>query len=206
MDDVHVRHALEQLAREVRRAARTRGGVVDLPGLRFRQRDQLGDILRRHRGVRHHDEVHRDHLRHRREVAQGIDGHGGIEVLVHRQVAERSQEQGGAVGSRPGGRLGADHAARARAVVDDHLLAPGAGQPGREQARDDVGAPARREGDHDADRLRGELCPRRLGEQRGEEKRELPHFSAHFSANSWTCFARAVDSASRKARSVPVET
>src|SRR5262249_240111 len=91
--------------------------------------------------------------------------------------------------------------ARAGAVVDDHLLAPGVGEPRGEKPCDDVGAAARREGHDDAHRLGGEL-----GQGRRRDQRERKSEILHFDTISCTCLAPAVDSARRNDRWVPVGT
>jgi len=58
----------------------------------------------------------------------------------------------GAVGRGLGDRVGADIAARARAVLDHDLLAETGAELLRDDPRDDVGAAAGREGDDQADR------------------------------------------------------
>src|SRR6266516_3715955 len=66
---------LERLHRDVRRAAVARGGVVDLPGPALRERDELGDRLRRQLVADHHHPGDRRHHAHWHEVLQGIVGH-----------------------------------------------------------------------------------------------------------------------------------
>ena len=57
------------------------------------------------------------------------------------------------VGRRTGDDAAGDRAARARPVVDHHLLSPAFEQLGAEHARDYIGRAARRERHHHADRL-----------------------------------------------------
>jgi hypothetical protein len=63
--------------------------------------------------------------------------------------------------------LGADAAARARLVLDQHGLPPGRLQMRRQDPGERVGAPARRERDDDRDRARGKGLRRRF--RAGEE-------------------------------------
>jgi hypothetical protein len=93
--------------------------------------------------------MHVDHLGDRRERAQRIDHHLRIEVLVGGHVAHRRHEERVAVGVGARRGLGADGAARPGAVLDHHSLAPDIGEARREEAGDDVGASAGREGDDD---------------------------------------------------------
>jgi len=51
--------------------------------------------------------MHRDDLGDRSEIAQGIDGHLRDQMLVDREVAQRSQEERMAVGRRARGEFGA---------------------------------------------------------------------------------------------------
>src|SRR5207247_10391746 len=71
--------------------------------------------------------------------------------------AARAEEQGVAVGGRPHYRRGADGAAGAGAVLDDHLLAERFGERRREGAGGDVDVAARRPGYDDAYRAGGEV-------------------------------------------------
>jgi hypothetical protein len=78
---------------------------------------------------------------HRADVAPHVEGQFFVEC---RRIgnAHALQQQRVAVGRRLGGDVGGDHAAAARAVIDDHLLAPDPGKPLGEKPRDDVGAAA----------------------------------------------------------------
>ena len=94
--------------------------------------------------------MHVDHLGDRREGGQRVDRHFRKQVLVDREVAERGHQQGVAI--RRGARrdLGADHAAGAGAVLDNHPLAPQLAKLLPDHAGHDVGAAAGREGHDDA--------------------------------------------------------
>ena len=73
-----------------------------------------------------------------------------VEVVVDRQGAGRAAQQGVAVGLGAPDDLGADIAARAGAVIDDHRLSPGGGELLADQAAQNVGRAAGREGHDDA--------------------------------------------------------
>ena len=93
--------------------------------------------------------------RDRREVPNRIEGHFGEEARVDRERPRRTHQDRVAVGRGLGDEVGADVAARARPVVDHDLLREALGELLRDDASDDVGAAARREGDDEADRLGG---------------------------------------------------
>ena len=68
-----------------------------------------------------------------------------------------------AIGRRPCCKLGADHTASARTVVDDQLMPPELRKLGAEQAHDNVACPTCRIGQHEADRAIGKLLRSRGG-------------------------------------------
>jgi len=116
----------------------------------------IGDVLftAAHSGTSHQMNM--------REIRQRIVRH----VLVeHRPDAMR----GGArhhhevrIAARLGDDVGAQHAARARLVLDDDRLSQPRAEPFRQGARQDVGGTGRREVDDPADRLGGQrLAPPR---------------------------------------------
>jgi hypothetical protein len=110
-----------------------------------------------------HDQQQRRgiHHRHRHEVGERIEGQPGIEIRAHHQRCVAHQQRV-AVGLGPGHDLGADDAARARPVVDHHLLPEGltemlADKPGHDVEH----AGAGREGHDDAQRTAGIVLRRR---------------------------------------------
>jgi hypothetical protein len=75
----------------------------------------------------------RGDLADRREIAQGIVRQLLVDDPVHGEHARRAVQQRIAVGLGARHRLGADDPVRARAIVDDDLLAPIRGQLLRQQ-------------------------------------------------------------------------
>ena len=96
--------------------------VVELAGLRFRERDQL--LHRFHRQRRMHDEDvrQRREARDRREVAHRVERQLLVQARIDRE-RRGDHEQRVAVGRRFRDDLGAVEAARAGTVVDDDRLA-----------------------------------------------------------------------------------
>ena len=72
--DLDARLDLQQLARKVRDAAGAGRAVVDLAGIRFRMRDQLGQRVHGQRRIDHDDFRHAHHGRDQREVPAGSNG------------------------------------------------------------------------------------------------------------------------------------
>ena len=91
----------------------------------------------------------------RRKVALDVVGQLLEQRRVDGDLAERRDEEGVAVGRRLGDGRHPDEAVAAGPVLDDHLLAPRFRELLPDDARGDVGDPARRERDHEADRLGG---------------------------------------------------
>ena len=116
----------------------------------------------------------------RREVARKVE----IQVLIKRGVdgiGRDGLQQRIAVRRRVGDDFGADIAGRARAVVDDELLAEPLRQRLADEARDDVGRQARRIADDDVHRPRRIIERRRAAwrqRQRGGARGQLQNFSA----------------------------
>lgn len=68
------------------------------------------------------------------------------------------------------------YAARAGAILDQHLLAPDLGELLRHMTRRDVRTAARREPDDDADRLRGKVLRRaQLRDERSDDEERGSH-------------------------------
>ena len=122
----HVQHVdaglqLEQLAAEVLEAADAGRGVLQLARLLLGERDQLLDRIHRQAGMDGDHVGPAGENRDRGERLERIVGQlvePGIDGMRH-----RDDQDGVAVLRRAGGKLGADHAAGAGAVVDHDLLA-----------------------------------------------------------------------------------
>ena len=110
-----------------------------------------------------HDDRHRRHRheRDRGEILHGVVGQLLIEGRVDGVGADRRHQQRLAVRRGLGDGVGAERAARPAAVVDQHGALQFVGQHLRQGPRDDVGRPAGRERNDQADLLAGEglrLC------------------------------------------------
>src|SRR5262249_2899120 len=107
-----------------------------------------GDELRHRtgrRGVRHHHGAGvLDDERDRREVGDRVVAELRVEVQVD-GLKVSCEKNGVTVGGGTGGGLGCDVAAGSAPVLDHHLLVPCFREPGRDDAGDRVGSPARRE-------------------------------------------------------------
>ncbi len=117
----------------------------------------------------------------------------------------RAEQQRVAVGLRLCDHLGADIAAGAALVVDDDLLAEIGRHADRDDARDQVGRPARRERHHHAQRLVGILrggLPGRQKREGAREKRsnEEPHDQSTFAPAARMTSRHLAISAVTKAR------
>src|SRR5262249_30658231 len=105
------------------------------------------------------------------DVADKIE----IELVVKRRidgVLRCDKEEGVAIRGRADGRLGADIASPAWAVVDDERLAQALRQPLAHEACDDVGCAASGESDDDAHR------PRRIGLRESKARNDRKRGSA----------------------------
>jgi hypothetical protein len=124
----------------------------NLARIGFRERNQLADVFRRKRGM------HDDHQRPARNEHDGrvIDERIELDRIQARinRPARRDQRERIAVGRRAHARFVADRAARAAAVLDDHLLADALADLLSDDARDQVRPAARRRAHDDADRPR----------------------------------------------------
>ncbi len=155
----HVHHVdaglqLEELARDVRRRADADGRVVELARVRLGVRDQLLDAGDGNRRV--DDEDLRNHRgeAHRHEIALDVERQLLVELRVDRVRRQREQDRV-AVGRRFRDDVGAEIAGGAAAVVDDDRLAELRRQRLDDDARNDVGAAARRIRDDELDRPGG---------------------------------------------------
>jgi hypothetical protein len=153
MHHVHASHQLEQLTRHVDAGADAARSEIELARIGLGVGDELGNGGGRERRVHHRDVRHAGHAGDRRDVANEIEGELVVEGVVDR-VRRNHLEQRVTVRRRLHHGLGADIAAGARPVLDDHLLTEPLGEPLRHQTGQDVRPAAGGEADDDADRLR----------------------------------------------------
>jgi hypothetical protein len=152
----HVHHLnagaqLELLAGEVRFGPGPRGRVVESVRMRLRLGDQIGQ--RPDVGIAAHEQHIGgvDQLRDRREILGGVIRQGLEQGRVDGDRRRRDEERV-AVGRRAGCDSHAAIAGGAAAIVDHDALSQSLRQGGGEDARDDVGRPARRERYDEGDR------------------------------------------------------
>ena len=192
VDDVDPRHRFEQLAGEMAGGAVTLRGEIELARMRFGKRDQLLHggrlLLRRHRQHQRHGGDERD----RHETVR-IVGELLVKRLVDGERRRIGEQQRIAVRRGLGRLFGADIAAGAGPVVDDHRLAPFLRQLLRHHAHQRVGRGARRRRHDDLDR------PRRIGLRLAQGRKAKPdrrrqhksHDRCHRRRSSRSDFMRA---------------
>ncbi len=154
------RHLVEQLAGQMHRGAVSGRRIVRLAGIGLGVGDELLHRMRRRRHRhRHHVRVVADQA-DRREIGNRIERQGREQEFVHRK-RHRLQQHGVAVRVGLGDGIGADRGRAAALVLDHHLLAPDRRQLGGDDARDGVGAAARRKRHDEADEARRKGLRRR---------------------------------------------
>jgi hypothetical protein len=141
IDHVESGGKLEHLQSQMRCAANSAAGIIELAGLGAQQREQFGNRLRRHRRMHHEHKRHFREQRYRLEAPDRIVGQVAAERRIDRMRAGNPQY---GVAVRRGARCGsrAQHAAASRTVIDHHLLTQRLGKRFGEQPRGDVGAAA----------------------------------------------------------------
>ena len=144
---------LQELAGEVVDGAGARRRERDRLGLRFRQRDELAEVLGGHRRMDdEHVRIARDE-RNRRQVLQRVERHlAAVQRRVGREVV-RLQDQRVAVRRRARDGFGRDQRVAARTVLDHDLLAHALRHLRGDDAREDVRSAAGRERHEHLDRL-----------------------------------------------------
>ncbi len=151
MHDVDAGEMFQQLAGHVIVRARTGRAVIERARFRSRQREQLGQVLRRHGRVHHQHQVAVDQRRDRNQIAHQL-----IRFLVVQRFVDGlragDHQQRVAVGRSLGDQVGADGGSGARAVVHDEGLVQGLAQFLGDGAGVDVGRPAGAKRDDDSDR------------------------------------------------------
>jgi len=142
---------LELLGGEMRLGAGARARIIERAGRGLGARDQAGDRL--DAGIGAHEQHVRgiDELADRHEILERIIGQIAVERGIDRDRGRGEQERV-AVGRGARRDRHAGIAAAAAAVVDDDGLAEGFLERHRDDARDDIGRPARRERHDQGDR------------------------------------------------------
>jgi hypothetical protein len=108
------------------------------------ERHQVVHAVDRQRRMHHQHGRDVGHERDRREVRDWVEAHLRVQELVHGVRAHGAEQQGVAVRRRARGRLGADIAGGAAAILDQHRLAPLLAHLLRDHAPEDVGGAAGR--------------------------------------------------------------
>ena len=142
VDDIHAGLELEELHRQMLRAAAAGRRVVQLARLLLNQGDELAHVLRRHLRIDVDAERADGEQRDRREVLDRIERR-----RLERRVGgegRRGEKKRVAIRRRLGRRLGTDVAGGAGLVVGDDRGFPAPGELRAEHARQDVGAGAGR--------------------------------------------------------------
>jgi hypothetical protein len=170
--DIHARRVIQHFHREMRRRAGARRSIVELARLRFRERDEFLQVRGLHAGIEHEQVRRRSDERDRREILDRIVPELRVCGRRDHVRAGSAHREGVPVGRRARRDFGADGAARAAAIVDDHLLAERFGHALADEPRDDVGRSARRKRDDEADRFRRIRLLRRMRGVRGNAERQ----------------------------------
>ena len=180
MHDVDAEAGLERLGGEVMDAADAGGAVVQLARLLLRERHQLLQRVRGHRGMRDQVERRGADQAHRREILERLVGQLGEEMRVDRDLADVGDQQRVAVGRRLHDLGHAIDAARAAHVLHHDRLAQRIGELAADQARHRVGKSAGRVRHDDPDRARRIVLRVRgaRDEQCCEDRYETHRFSS----------------------------
>jgi hypothetical protein len=147
---VDPRHLLQQLAEQVLRRAVAAGGVAQRARLRAGECDQLRHGARRHLRIDHEDRGHDRHHRDRDQIAPRIEVQPE-QAGIDRERPCRGQHEGVAIRRAARRVFGADRAADAGAVLDEHGLPQHGGQLLRHDARGEVRGTTGREGRDELD-------------------------------------------------------
>ncbi len=166
--DVDSGHRLEQLARHVVGRARPGRSVIESSRLRFGERDELLQVVRRYRGVNHEKEVGIVDRRDRHEVPHQAVGLLREQRFVYR-VRIRHHEERVSVGGGFRHHVGADDRTSARPVLDYEGLSESLLQTVADKACVDVGRPTGGIGHDDFHRFR------RVGGLRQHAGRDASH-------------------------------
>ena len=159
---IDIEMQLEQFHRQVMRRAAPRRRIIELAGLSLRQGDELLHRRGWHRRMDDERQVADSGRADRSEALHRVVGNTRLQCGVG-HVSARGHEQGITVGQRLARRLGADIAARPRAVVDHHRDLQPIGKFLADDARQDVDAGAWRVRHDDTNRPVGIGRLRRCG-------------------------------------------
>ena len=167
---------MKQLGGEVRRASRPRRAVVQLARVTpWRSAMNSRRSLRRHRDG--HDSRSGEVVASATGAKSRTGSYGSllIELRAARERRER-EEQRVAVGRALGDVVGADDARARRPVLHHEALPQALAQVLRQDAADDVGAAAGREGDDHAHRARGIVLGRRASREKKRRRSRTAAF------------------------------
>ena len=180
--------------RQMLRAARTAGAIVDLAGRGLCGGDQVGRGLVAGLVASDQSPLHGGHQRYRLEILQDVPGHVRMQVGHHGHDAV--VEAADRVAVRRGSRdlLGADQPGCARLVDDDDLLAHVLGHLLRHDPRGDVDGARRRQRHDHLDRPVGiDRLRERAGTDKQRQRRNQRMKQTHGefpSLLNWTAFFR----------------
>ena len=148
-------------------------------GLRLGQCDELLEVLRGQVRVHHQHRRHgRDH-RHRHEALVGVVRKLGEHRRIDRERPDVTEDQRVAVGLRTLHGVHRDIAGAAGTAFDDDLLLPGFGELRSDQARQELGAAARRERHDEHNGLVRVVGLRRNRRNDAHRQRRAKHGAAH---------------------------
>src|SRR5665213_4469860 len=121
MRDVDAGLFREQHRAEMNAAAFAGGGVIELAGLRFGERDQFLHIMRGQRRVHQNDEWTGSDQSDWREILARVVADIGVKRRVNRKRAGAAEAKRVAVGRGLGDLARAERAAGATMILDDDL-------------------------------------------------------------------------------------
>ena len=153
MGEFHPGHDVEHFDTQMIGRAHAGRGEIELARLRSGQIDKFLEVAHRQRGIHHQQIRHKHHQPDGREIAVRIERHLCAQRRADGQPRRGAEGDGVAVGRGARAMGQADHRARARAVVDHHLLAERFADLGADFASDVIGGARWRVGDDQADRL-----------------------------------------------------
>jgi hypothetical protein len=153
VQDVDACTFLQKLHRQVVDGSLARGRIVERARLRLGERYELPDVFRRQRRMHDEDQRRHGHQRHRGEVLDRIIGEVARQVGGDRARPRIALQNRVSVRRCARDDFGGERAARAAAIIHDHLVAEALRQLLRDDAPDDVVGAAHREWNQKADGL-----------------------------------------------------